>query len=41
MKIEDDILQITWQKKEKGEDRDEDEDLELLNSFFKGIALFH
>ena len=41
MKTEDDILQIAWQKDELGDDRDEDDDLELLNSFFKGIALFH
>lgn len=41
MKTEDDIQQITWQKNELSDDRDEDDDLELLNSFFKGITLFH
>ena len=38
---EDDIQQITWEKNEKSDDRDEDDDFELLNSFFKGIVLFH
>jgi len=34
--------QITWQKNEhESYDRDEDDDFELLNSFFKGIVLFH
>ena len=28
--------QITWQKNEQSYDRDEDDDFELLNSFFKG-----
>lgn len=40
MKIEDDI-QSTWQKNDQRNDRDEDDDFEMLNSFFKGIDLFH
>ena len=40
MKIEDDI-QDTWQKNDQSNDRDEDDDFETLNSFFKGIDLFH
>lgn len=33
--------QITWKKNEQSYDSDEDDDFELLNSFFKGIVLFH
>lgn len=40
MKIEDDI-RSTWQKNDQRNDRDEDDDFEMLNSFFKGIDLFH
>lgn len=40
MKIEDDI-QSTWQKNDQRNDRDEDDDFKMLNSFFKGIDLFH
>ena len=40
MKIEDDI-QSTWQKNDLSNDSDEDDDFETLNSFFKGIDLFH
>ena len=39
MKIEDDI-QSTWQENDQSNDRDEDDDFETLNSFFKGIDLF-
>lgn len=40
METEDDI-QSKWQKNEQTDDKDEDDDFELLKSFFEGIFLFH
>lgn len=40
METEDDI-QSTWHKNEQSDDKDEDDDFELLKSFFEGIFLFH
>ncbi|KAL9962865.1 hypothetical protein ACROYT_G032014 [Oculina patagonica] len=37
----DKMIFTAWQKYEQSDEKDEDDDIELLNSFFKGILLFH
>lgn len=37
----DKMILTAWHKYEKSDEKDEDDDIELLNIFFKGILLFH